>query len=643
MNKLLFLFCFITTFQVKADSWIDPSWKKMLDDSDQIALVEYSSDGEFRANAKVITTYKGTLNEGEEIWISGFSNRYGPIDKMTKGSRYLVFLNLNKPNKENLDYWKEKLIEEPDLKNFVNAYKNKKSFYVWSPTSGDLKVEDKKIQYDLIQTTYYKGQTYYSLKEFEEFLKFYYKTKGNQGFLKKLTTAIENVNESDLNSQYLMMLYLLEYTKYIDSYESYIKIQNPSSKYALVQIMGNIKTEQSRNVLIALLDDENTIVQGEVVRQLKNENIEIVAPILLNKLKSSAEGNFGPSSLMDPVMNRIDGGKTEIIATLGEWKYKPAVPELLLLLDTDDEEQFNLVIAAIKKIGSKEYIKYINKHLDNKNDKLIFQISMMIADDNLTECLPSFKNYISTCNRNKHSSPDYTISICCGIGKFNDDATVSFLLTDYEKFFTYKDTLDSRNQKSWHNQYIQTFATLKIKEARHSIYKSIFDWHGINEDFGKSKILFEIKKNSEESFKKNFSPSLSKNGYELTHVIAFIENTKEVLAGKNPQLKFLIEVRIPSNHQVKINFQEIIQEIKLPEANISFRYNDGVYHDDIEDRFSKSISSTPLTKFIEYAQLMPNQMDVDFFQNIIDSNFYIGDLKDDIVKAVTEIKKQLAK
>src|SRR5690606_2981464 len=82
----------LSVFQVKADSWIDPDWKEMIDSSDVIALVEYTSEGDFRAKAKPLTIYKGQLNTSE-IWISGFSNRYGPIDKMSPGDKYIVFLN----------------------------------------------------------------------------------------------------------------------------------------------------------------------------------------------------------------------------------------------------------------------------------------------------------------------------------------------------------------------------------------------------------------------------------------------------------------------------------------------------------------------------------------------------------------------
>jgi hypothetical protein len=149
---LLTIICLTLADQAKADSWIDPTWKQMLDSSDVIALIQYTSNGDFRASAKLLTIYKGQLKSGDGIFISGFSNRYGPIDKMKKGDKYLVFLNFNEPTTDRLEYWNEESLKNPELKHFVEAYKNERAYYVWSPTSGDLKVKGKKVQYDLIQS-----------------------------------------------------------------------------------------------------------------------------------------------------------------------------------------------------------------------------------------------------------------------------------------------------------------------------------------------------------------------------------------------------------------------------------------------------------------------------------------------------------
>lgn len=644
IKLLLTIILLSFTVQSEADSWVDPTWKKMLDNSDVVALIQYTSKGDFGASAKILAIYKGQLKTGDELYISGFSNRYGPIDKMNKGDKYLVFLNFNQPDEKGIEYLNEELKTKPEVREYVEAYKNNKAYYVWTPTSGDLKIKGKLVQYDLIQTSFYKKQNYYSLSEFESFLIAYYNKSKTDDFCNSLISSIKPATDSDLNSQHLMKLFLLDYNRFDNIFGSYVKVNNPSSRYALAQLMGNIKSVNSRNILIALLDDKHSIVQGEVVRQLKNEPAEIVAPILLKHLKTSSGANFGSSNIMDPVMNRFDGGKVEIIKTLGELKYKPAVPDLLLLLDTEDEDIFELVIEALKNIGSREYIPYINKHLDNKTHELIFKISMMIAKDSLVECLPSFKNFISNCNRNKHPNYEYAISTCCGIGNFKDSTTVAFLLSDYKYFFTYKDTIESSKQKYWTQKYIETFTDLKVKEARPLIYKSIYDWFGLNEDFGKNPKLFKVKKQLEDSINTIFANTFEKKGYKLNYCIAFIENTSEVVRGKKPLVKYLIQVTIPSTDNGNEHQEIIVKELNLPKESVYVRFSNGVYYIAIQDRFDKSISSTPIYNFLSYAKAIPNPSDLLFLQSLLNNHFIDDDDDQKSVKeTIDEIKTNLDK
>lgn len=642
-SKIFLIIAFIAfTVKARADTWIDPTWKRMLDTSDVVALIQYTGEGDFRASAKILTIYKGSLIAGEEIWISGFSNRYGPIDKMSKGDKYLVFLNFNQPDERKNKFWNKELKTKPELKEFVEAYKNNKSYYVWSPTSGDLRIKGYKIQYDLIQTTFYRKQNFYSLSEFETFLIAYYDKSKAEDFCKSLISKIKPATNTDLNVQHLMKLSLLGYNKYDKVFENYIKVDNPSSKYALAQLMGNINTVESRNILIALLDDKHSIVQGEAVRQLKNEPAEIIAPILLKHLKTSANENFGPANIMDPVMNTIDGGKIEIIKTLGELKYKPAIPDLLLLLDNDNVNLFTLVIETLKKMGSKDYITYINKHLDNKTHDLIFDISMMIAEDSLVECLPSFKIFISTCNRNRHPNYEYSISTCCGIGNFTDSGTVAFLLSDYKRFLSYKDTLESRKEKNWTQEYIKTFTDLETKEARPLIYKSIYDWFGLNEDFGKYPKLFQIKKQLEDSINTVFATNLGKREYELDYCIAFIENTGEVINGKKPLVKYMIQVTLPTTDKGKEHREIIAKELNIPLENVYVRFSNGIYWHAIQDRFDDDISFTPLSNFIHYAKAIPNHSDLLFLQGLLDNNLVNDNYNQKKIReAIEEIKASL--
>jgi hypothetical protein len=643
-NLILPIFLLAVSIQAKADSWIDPTWKRMLDSSDVIALVEYRSNGDFKASAKIEIIYKGQLNIGDEIWISGYSNRYGPIDKMKKGNKYLVFLNLNEPTERSLEYWNEEMQKDSKQKEYVEALKAQKAYYVWSPTSGDLKIKGETVQYNLIQSSYYHKQSFYPLKDFESFLSAYIDKNGIEIYQQKLISKIKTVNESDEKSQSLMQLYLLGYSSFLDEYSEYALIKNPLTKYALAQLMGNIKNENSRNVLITLLDDENSMVQGESVRQLKVESPEIVAPILLSKLKSSSGENFGPSNLMDPVMNTIDGGKTEIIKTLGELRYEPAIPDLLSLLETEDDYLFELVIEALKEIESKEYIPYINKHLDNKTHDLIFEISMMIVQDSLVECLPSFKNFISSCNRNRHPNYEYTISTCCGIGHFKDSTTEKFLLSDFEHFFTYKDTLNSSKQLFWTHKYFKTFAELETKEARPLLFKSIYDWFGINQDFGIYPQLFEIKKQAEDSLRVLFSNLFVDKKYELNYCIAYLSNTSGIILGKKPEIDYLIEVSTPKTENGEQYKANVASKLGLNKDNIYIRYGNGWYHYEKQRRFDNNLSSTPLIDYLSYAKSIPIREDVDFLKAIIDNNFITDEYyKKKVKETIMEIQVELEK
>jgi hypothetical protein len=639
MRTLLIIIFISITVQSKADMWTDPTWKEMLDTSEVIALVQYTTKGDFRAEAKVLTVYKGNLKTGDMIWISGFSNRYGPIDKMNKGDRYLVFLTLYAPDNKGIASYDKELKTRPELKDYVAAYKNSKAYGVWSATAGDLKVKDKTLQYDLSSTTYHSEQPYYPLKDFERFLTAYHNKAQSPAYCKEQLHHLKQVTENG-NTQALQKLYLLGYDQYDPVFESYIQVNNFAAKFALAQLMGNIKGEEARKILLALLNDNNSLVQGEAVRQLKNAPAEIIGPILLQHLQTSAAGNYGPSSIMAPVRNTINGGKTEIINTLAEIKYKPAIPELLSLLETDNEDQFMLVIEALKKMESKAYIPYIIKHLDKKTDNhfLMSGISKMIARDSLTECLPAFKHFISTCDRNALNTYDYTVSSYAGIGHFKDSATISFLLSDFERFYSYKDTLPSDQQKKWISEYIETFADLKVKEARPLIYRALHDWFGLNEDFGKQPRLFAIKRELEDSFKTSFANGPGKKGYKLDTCLAFIDNTTEVINGEKPKVKYLIEVMLPLDPGPGCDVQQekLAKEINLPPANVYVRFTDGSYCITHQERFNNMITHSLIDEFLNYFKAVPDKQGLDLLQALSDSNFNRDKYYTDKIKETIE-------
>lgn len=641
----------ISAFQVKADSWIDPDWKEMIDSSDVIALVEYTSEGDFRAKAKPLTIYKGQLNTSE-IWISGFSNRYGPIDKMSLGDKYIVFLNFYEPTEKALEYWKEQIKEEPELTDYYEALKTGNAYYVWTPTSGDLRVEGNTVQYDLLQTSYYSKQNYYPLAEFETFLKATSKTN-NSKFQKAILKKVRSNVAKEISAQYLMMLYLSSFKSYDPIFQTIANEQKPEPCYALAKLLGEVKNEKSRDILVQLLDNENSLVQGEVVRQLSNEDPEFIGPILLAHLDSAGEDGIYPSNLMDPVMNSIDGGKIEIIRTLGEIKYKPAAKSLLPLLETEEDYIFELVINVLIQLDSKDFIPYINDHLKKRTKPLIFEICQIITDNDLKECKPALMEFISNHNRNDHPSYEYAISSHMGLAHFDNQETRDFLLNDFENLLNNNDTIKSGKLKDWIREYIETFKNLESKEARPLIYNSLFKWFGYNYDFAVHPELFAIKKSIEESINQKSLSVLEGQEVAEIQTIVFINNTSDYGDNFTPYYDQIILIRLePSkmnldgNNEIWIKLksvkEKLSEELNIPIEKISSR--SGSYVSNLDDRFDVDIDWSPMQKFYKYAIELPNENDLLFFKTLAQSGFAKDDFdKRQLNRTITEIEEKLKK
>jgi hypothetical protein len=648
---LTILLLTFSTFKVKADSWIDPTWKKMIAESDAVALIEYVSNGDFRAQAKILKTYKGKISS-ELIWVSGFSNRYGPIDKVSLGDKFIVFLNKNKPSKRNIEYWNEQIKEDEELIPYVNSLKKGNAYFVWTPSSGDLKVKEGKVQYDLLQTSYYNNQSFHSLVEFETFLQATNR-RNKSKFHAEILKKVKSNATKEISAQYLMMLYLSSFKSYDSVFQTIANEQQPEPCYALAQLLGEVKDEKSRDILVQLLDNENSVVQGEVVRQLSNEDPEFIGPILLSHLDSAGEGGIYPSNLMDPVMNSIDGGKIEIIRTLGEINYKPAAKTLLPLLETEEDYIFELVINVLIQLDSKDFIPYINDHLKKRTKPLIFEICQIITDNDLKECKPALMEFISNHNRNDHPSYEYAISTHMGLAHFDDQGTRDFLLNDFENLLNNNDTIESGKLKGWIREYIETFKNLKSKEARPLIYNSLFKWFGYNYDFAIHPELFTIKKSIEDSINQKALAILEGDEIAEIQTIVFINNTSAYGDNFIPSYEQIILIRLePTKMKLEGNDEiwnklknvkeKLSEDLNFPVEQISSR--SGSYVSNLDDRFDVDIDWSPMNKFYKYAIELPNENDLLFLKTLAQSGFAKDDFdKRQLNRSITELEEKLEK
>lgn len=627
LTILLTIICLSCAVQTKADSWVDPTWKEMLDSSDVIALIQYTSDGNFRASAKILNSYKGLLKAGDEIWVSGFSNRFGPIDTMSKGDTYLVFLNLYEPTEKGVERWNEELVNRPERKDFIEALKSRKVFYVWSPTSGDLLVIGEKIQYDFTQTTFYKKQNFHSLHEFELFLQSFSDNAFRISLSKDILNTLKPLHESEAISQNLMKLYLMKYSEYDDIFEKYAMVENTSIKYAIAQLMGNINTEKSRKVLLKLLEDKHSIIQGEAVRQLSREPSDEVGAVILKMLKDANPKNYGPSNIMDPVMNHVDGGKYQIIKTLGDIGYKPAIPDLLALLETKDDEEFEIIVVTLRKLGTRDYAKYINKHLENLDNKMVYQLCRIIRDDSLTECIPSLMNFVKRHDKTTWPTEETAISTYSGLAYFKTDTVKQFLYADFLELMkmpaTSKKSPDTKQR--WVNAYIQSFIDLGIRVPKDILYDFMYDYSGINSTFKINSKFFQKKHDIEDSLVNIVEKVLKP--LEPTVQVAAIAQIDNELNLVNYTVKY--RIKKPENFDMRRkNRLDTLNQILFANTLIDKKHliwsTENYTSMDGATNF-EGFGRSSMDYFLNYISTFPDKEDCLFIENLIKFNYAKSD------------------
>lgn len=613
MNKfaIILIICLHSILSVKADSWTDPSWKEMVDSSDLVALIEYSSDGDFRARANIIETYKGE-SKSSSIWISGFSNRYGPIDSVKKGDKFIVFLTYHEPTDRSISYWTEQAKEKKKYEPYLNSLKNGRCYYVWSPTSGDLKVKNDKVQYDLVQTSFYSKQEYYPLKEFIVFLRSLFKEK-NSDFQTKLIKKLSFSPSHKSSSQHIMMLYLSGYITYNEIYEKVEECGTDEARFALSMLLGQIKGVKSRELLIKLLHSENSVVQGEAVRQLSKKEDDSIGEILLKSLDSAGEEGLYPRDIMNPLRNSLDGGKLEIIKALGKLKYKPAIPKLLPLISTENSYQFNLIIGVLQELESNDYIPYLNKELEKGNTNLLFDIGLLMVKDSLVDCIPSMMKFISTHDKTEHPSREVAISNCCGLGHFNNQEVLDFLKEDFKEVLKMKSGGTIDGKEDWIEAYLELFIKKEIPQIKPLAYESLHDYFGLNSSFKDNPSLFDLKEHLEDSISRVTQEIIKNSPYKRVEV-----NVKFKMNDNKPYiLNYTIDISM--NELNKDIADTIIEKVtsKGIEKNHMIIRKDNFSYGYGATEFGNYNTSLLMKYFLKYLAKNPDTDDIRFIKNLI--------------------------
>ncbi|OJJ13898.1 hypothetical protein BKI52_45300 [marine bacterium AO1-C] len=628
LNTLILSFLLISISY--ADSWRDPSWAEILK-AESIALVEYASDGKFRARAIVLKVYKGSVKPGEEIWLTNFSNRYGPIDKMSKGDRFLVFVGKIKYRKKDEEYWQNRIKRDSSSRPYVEAVKQGSAYYVQTPTSGDLKVKGNKVQYDLLQTSYYRDQEYYDLSEFERFLKNALQKKPKKSFIKYLKKRCKTLKNDYHLAQYLMMLQLIGDKSYETFYEKLLSDQQIGVRYALAQLLGNQKSKKHRNLLVRLLADTNSIVQGEVVRQLKVYPKEFIGPILLKRLGSSGDGGIYPGNLMDPVRNEIDGGKVQIIKTLGDIKYTPAGKKLLPLLETKNEYFFRLVYETLRQMGVKDYVPYFNKVLRSGNRNVSKEVVEVVSRDSIVECIPAVMEFIKKHKRYEHPTIEGIISTYNGLGRFNSDTVKNFLRQDFIEVLQTSegDYYGIDNQGDWVEEYLDVCTEKSIfigDKGKILLYNFLYDRYGLNQDYKVYPSLFKFKKRKEDSLRKLAYQILKGEDILRINTLAFVKlNSSKQPVLHNYTIQYVLKPNKDNKFDELGDYLETFNQ-KFIKNGVLKKHLVAAYGSSSHLYEARSIEPISLRqigeRFLNYICLFPDRKDIEFINNLLKYKYY---------------------
>jgi hypothetical protein len=589
----------------KADSWVDPSWRYMLDSSDVVALIEYDTQGKFRAQARIMDVYHGNIEVGQHIWISGFSNRYGPIDEVQAGERFVVFLSLNTYRPKDAAKWEERVAKGEVEREFVDAIKAGRAFWVASPTSGDLPVKADKVQYDLIRTTFYSAQQYRSLPHFKQFLSAYYQGARRQEFVDGLIHAARKGRPDRDHAQYLLMLELLGACALEASYERFIKADIPDVRYALAKVAGCSTDPARQQLLLALLKDQHSLVQGEAVRQMRTLPPEVVGPALLAQLPTANQAGFGPSNIMDPVMNTVSGGQAQMIETLGEIRYEPAIGSLVALLENDDADTFERVAEALREMKSHAHVPYMRRYLRSGKTANVHYICREMVKDSLVECLPDLMHFIHTHDRTQHPDHAVAVSVCCGLGHFRSDAITAFMRSDLRFLL---DSVPSQayepidNKKDWVREYVGTFIEHGDSSARMDLYDFMYDYYAFDHRFYLDTALFATKKHLQDSIAARVRDVFLETEFKDVQVVVFLSRD----SGPVRMVDHTVMVEVAAMDQLSAA-DELFQQRGFDPAHLWPRYR-GNSHFHAKRR-PEEFNDLLMMAFLDHVKAFPTRRD----------------------------------
>jgi len=166
-------------------------------------------------------------------------------------------------NDDSAEYLNEQLKNEPEREEYINALKSDNAYGVWTPTAGFLKITGENVKYNLIRTTVDENNEFYSLNEFETFLRVLGEENKNW-FHKEILDRLNDQTDHRKLTQYLMMLSLSNFQSFDPIFAEIIKDKKTETYFALARLLGQIENKKASQLLVKLLSSETVLYKARL-------------------------------------------------------------------------------------------------------------------------------------------------------------------------------------------------------------------------------------------------------------------------------------------------------------------------------------------------------------------------------------------
>jgi hypothetical protein len=562
--------------------WIDPDWQQMLKESELVVLAEVVKGGEFVAKVRPLHTFKGAASE--DFYVTGFNNHNWPADAIERenfraNGQYYLFLRrsedaallielLTGPKADGLVQSASHFIRSifrtsrsaKPPREALQAAEKGLVWSVWSPTSGDLPVAGDGVHVSLLGTSYPNNARMRARAPFERFLTaaLAYHSSGNldlvllqetqqairREFAVETPAAVPIASEREQPSelaQQIAAYFLMGGRSYDDLFEAIARGPDGDARFILAWLLGAMADERAGNLLLMMLADNNSLVQGEVVRQLAKRPDPNRGTILLAQLSRAGAGGVYPQGLMDPVRNQLEGGKLEIVRALGEMKYAPAAPALIELLEqTDNAYGLRVVLGALESIGTRDYAPALEKALRNRD--LVMTVADWVREHRMVELKPALERLVEESPKEIAGGSLWTA--IDGLGKIGDETTAAQLTAHLQRLIS-REVPEFFDEGHTH-AIIGALADLRYHAARAVVEQAFFYWLGVDRTFEAKPQLLETKRRLEREIEREARAHFRDFWSVRPRATVILKNRDALADGSadEPEYSFVLQVNI---------------------------------------------------------------------------------------------------